>query len=537
MDESIGPFGNPDGSRTNIGELQKYFIPFSGSSVWGGLATDEKDLAARVLVGRKGSGKTVYLRRLNAYASDQQSIYADKIQRKLPTTETIIKFSQWCTERNLTEKWMEVWYAAVLRSLVSYFLHNSSLKPFVSADAAQNLTTNFKPLYRVPGSPLSIYSQVTEIIEGHHSREHISAYLKHFLWAELAYTLSEIIKESPPIALYLDAVDEEFAHAPMYWLRCQKGLFYQVMRFLQDSELGGRLHIFICIRDVVLASIYRSEHQSRYRNSPYIRILNWNYHAIRHFLETKIKALDDKFFIGDPKGGKNIYSMLGIKAIRNEKREIDEDIEVYILRHTRLLPRDIVIVGNMLCAEIQKSKAISNYLSVEDFVRKTISEAARIFGNEQLSICANQIISSFIPKHAAIQGYSESYIGNQEYTRGVAEDLKKLLRVINKDRFLFEDIDSMRDLVIEMWGHSMPDPLTPFSILWQNGLLGYTNEKKISVFFSEDMLDEFNFPYGKKNYVLHSCLIDSADLQSIGKHPVITFEAELGNVKNRNILL
>jgi hypothetical protein len=32
----------------------------------------------------------------------------------------------------------------------------------------------------------------------------------------------------------------------MYWLKCQEGLFYQVMRLLRDHKLGGRLHIVVC---------------------------------------------------------------------------------------------------------------------------------------------------------------------------------------------------------------------------------------------------------------------------------------------------
>ncbi len=42
----------------------------------------------------------------------------------------------------------------------------------------------------------------------------------------------------------------------MYWRRCQKGLFYQTMRLLRDHRLGGRLHLVICIREIVMSSVY-----------------------------------------------------------------------------------------------------------------------------------------------------------------------------------------------------------------------------------------------------------------------------------------
>ena len=107
----------------------------------------------------------------------------------------------------------------------------------------------------------------------------------------------EVLVDRPPLFFYLDAVDEEFSHAPMYWLRCQKGLFYQVMRFLRDSKLGGRLHIVICIRDVVLSSVYRSEHAPRYHGEPHIRILNWNSHSIRAFLRAKLERLSEDYLL------------------------------------------------------------------------------------------------------------------------------------------------------------------------------------------------------------------------------------------------
>ena len=44
----------------------------------------------------------------------------------------------------------------------------------------------------------------------------------------------------PPIYFFIDSVDEEYASAPMFWLQCQKGLFFRTMRFLRDSQFGGR---------------------------------------------------------------------------------------------------------------------------------------------------------------------------------------------------------------------------------------------------------------------------------------------------------
>lgn len=72
---------------------------------------------------------------------------------------------------------------------------------------------------------------------------------------------------------------------------CQKGLFYQVMRLLRDTRLGGRLHIFICIRDLTYASVFGSEHATRYLDPLHIRLLEWDSESIRYLFERKIERL------------------------------------------------------------------------------------------------------------------------------------------------------------------------------------------------------------------------------------------------------
>lgn len=151
----------------------------------------------------------------------------------------------------------------------------------------------------------------------------------------------------PPLFFYVDAVDEEFAHAPMEWHRCQKGLFYQVMRFVRDARLGARLHLVICVRDIVLSSVYQSEHASRYRNEPHIRVLDWDENSIEYFLRQKIDGLLAQYLCR-PHAADEMERWLGSSQIFNTRRRVKEDLMQYILRHTRLIPRDVVQLGNDL---------------------------------------------------------------------------------------------------------------------------------------------------------------------------------------------
>ncbi len=306
MPRSNIPFGDPDGSRADIIDILEDFVTFQDESVWGGIAMEGNDFSARVIAGRKGSGKTVYLRRLRAASDDENSIYSeayiDDIQQNLPNTELVVKFCQWFKAAHLTEKWRELWRRAILRSLYSHMMYGKKLRDFLSVDKKKELTEKYQKILPKSFTPLSIYSQVIDLIHQHNSGRHFTAFCNSSLWESLEYDLSEILRNAPPVYFFVDAVDEEFAHAPMYWLRCQKGLFYQAMRFLRDSKLGSRLHIFICIRDLVLASVFRSEHQTRYRNQPHIRILKWDKESIRYFLNEKVSNLDKSYFALSAKG-------------------------------------------------------------------------------------------------------------------------------------------------------------------------------------------------------------------------------------------
>jgi hypothetical protein len=64
--DPTGPFGNPDGSRAPIENILNNFVDFHGNPAFGALATRPDDATTRVIVGRLGAGKTVYLRRLRS---------------------------------------------------------------------------------------------------------------------------------------------------------------------------------------------------------------------------------------------------------------------------------------------------------------------------------------------------------------------------------------------------------------------------------------------------------------------------------------
>ncbi|MBI4910390.1 MAG: hypothetical protein HY820_42625 [Acidobacteria bacterium] len=516
--EKFEPFGAPDGSRASINV--GWFVSYGDPARWRGLASREDDLTARVFVGKKGSGKTIYLRRLQAWSShhEQRSLFATQVEQEPPSTEQIVRFGQWFQRTGvLTEKWSSLWRRAIQRSLASHILRNHALRDYTTQAFRDSLAADFKPILRPFVSHVSIYSQVQELISSHYSPKSMAAYLDHPMWADFESILRDKLHDLPTICYFLDAVDDSFNNAPNHWLRCQEGLFDQVRKLLQDSRIGSRLHVMVCLRDLVLAAVYKGEHATRVRNDPHVRVLNWGPEAIEYFLEQKLSQLPPELFLRSAEA-QTVENWLGIQEIENSRRNILEPIKRYLIRHTRMLPRDIVQMGNELCFLVVRIKNEGDSGQLAREIRRVVSVNAKLFGDEQITICANELTASSMPANASKHGYSEIYTGDVEYVRGVAGDLKDLIGKVGKDRFTASE---MRDAQ-QRCGEKFHAGADPFSILWRNGLLGYVDELRDGdeIFYSENY-PHYHLPLGHKQYVFHPIVIDSVSIAADGPKPVV----------------
>src|SRR5258707_1350021 len=501
--DPVGPFGNPDGSRADIEDVISEFVDFGGDPAYGHLATRANDSMVRVIVGKLGAGKTVYLRRLQDFQAHQDSVYADVPQQSLPKTEVVVKACQWFSDRVLVEKWMQIWERAIMRSLASHVLRRPELRQQLRDEQVDEMEQSYARLLDDFRRPRSIYSQVRDIINQRQTAHQLSTYLDDPAWDDLEDLLGEIVSRCKPIYFYLDALDEEFSHAPMYWLKCQEGLFLQVMRLLRDPKLGGRLHVVICIRDIVMSSVYRSEHAPRYYNEPHIRVLTWDRGSLLYLLQRKLQRLPPSLLMRRAASGPpTIGDWLGING---EWPGLDDDgpIEDYLLSHTRLIPRDIISLGNDLNEEVLRQKQAGHEGLSAEVLAKVVQRCAKRFGDSQLAQCANQISSDLMPKNAALHNYSELFTSTQAYINGVQEDVRSFVRMVGVDRFPRADLMALQEMA-DLHFEKATDLA---SVLWQNGLLGYIDEIGQRRFYSMGDVEEFHFPPDVGTYVLHPCLV------------------------------
>ena len=499
--DPVGPFGNPDGSRADIEDVISEFVDFNPA--YGHLATRANDSMVRVIVGKLGAGKTVYLRRLQDFQAHQDSVYADVPDQSLPKTEVVVKACQWFSDSVLVEKWMQIWERAIMRSLASHLLRRPELRQQLRDEQAEEIEKSYARLLDDFRRPRSIYSQVRDIINQRQTGYQLSTYLDDPLWDDLEDLLGEVIGQCKPIYFYLDAVDEEFGHAPMYWLKCQEGLFYQVMRLLRDHRLGGRLHVVVCIRDIVMSSVYRSEHAPRYYNEPHIRVLTWDRDSLLYLLGQKLQRLPPSLLMRRATSGPpTIGDWLGVDG-QWPGIDGEEAIEAYLLSHTRLIPRDIISLGNELSEEVLRQKHTGHESLPPAALAAVVQRCAKRFGDSQLAQCANQISSDLMPENAALHNYSELFTSTQAYISGVQEDVRSFVRMIGVDRFPRADLEALQE-VADLHFEKTTDLA---SVLWQNGLLGYVDEIGRRRFYSMGDVEEFHFPPDVGTYVLHPCLV------------------------------
>ena len=520
--DPVGPFGNPDGSRADIEDLISEFVDFGGNPAYGHLATRANDSMVRVIVGKLGAGKTVYLRRLQDFQAHQGSVYADVPQQSLPKTEVIVKACQWFSDRVLVEKWMQIWERAITQSLATFLLRRPELRQQLRDEEAEEIEKSYARLLGEFRRPRSIYSAVRDIINQQQTAHQLSTYLDDPLWDDLEDLLGEVVCHCKPIYFYLDAVDEEFSHAPMYWLKCQEGLFYQVMRLLRDHKLGGRLHVVICIRDIVMSSVYLSEHAPRYYNEPHIRVLTWDRGSLLYLLGQKLKRLPPTLLMRRATtGAPTIGDWLGINGDWTGP-DGDGTIEDYLLSHTRMIPRDIISLGNELSEEVLRQKQAGHAGLSAEALQGVVQRCAKRFGDSQLAQCANQISSDLMPKNAALQEYSELFTSTQAYISGVQEEVRSFVRMMGVDRFSRGDLTALQE-VADLHFEKATDLA---SVLWQNGLLGYVDESGRRRFYSMSDVEQFHFPPEAGTYVFHPCLVYAVGgIRQVREDPASTADA------------
>lgn len=496
-------FGNPDGAGLDEDELMHGYITNGGSPQ---ASTGNKIGKKHIIVGAKGAGKTFYLRKIREELSLQKKGYLLDIDREFPMSSQIKAFSREMPSGNRSEFWKEIWRMALMRALTSHLLENSDWN---HEDFDEELTKSLincrDHLFPEDKVPMLIGTAIKRIITEHPEKESIVNYVSKSDWNDLRFNIKKCVKKTENIYFFIDSIDEEYENNPKFWRFVQEGLFFEMLRLEQDKPFGDKVQLYVAIRDDIVASLVeRSQHGIYLGN---IQKLSWNWKEMKRFFSFKIQNLDDSLFILD-EGEKDIGRWLSITDIEDIWMGGRVDVMDYILDHTRLLPRDLVEMGNAL-AEIKFDQFDDSETSIEDAVQQCVQDKARSFGNELASICANRLHRELKPFLSRGQG---SYSSDQEYNASPRLVLLNLINDHLSKRMKWGDLEKFEARL----HNNMTDKThSVLNVLWQSGMIGYlaksSHGKMTEKFFDGD-ISGWELPQRKIGYVLRTCVAVAADI-------------------------
>ncbi len=498
------PFGNPDGSRADLKEIEYSFItdfPF-GIQI---NRCQEELLNKRVIVGAKGSGKTVYLRKIQSILKHNQDetktgIYVDElIDQNMNCTEKVIAFCDFYERDRLSEKWTQAWKVAILMSLSHKILFDPRLSAYIDDEERKAIQKHLKSAKFLFEDVVSVYQCMSSMLIVSDTVNKMNMLLNNLCWIELFNKIQKIIKKLPPIYIFLDAIDIEYEHSPLHWTSCQKGLFYAIMALLQDYTYGEKLHLIMSMRDNVFTSILKSEHATKFSKESHIFTLDWDESNIKDFLYRKIDKLDDCYFVA-PNDSKTVSSWLGISEIINERNET-EKIDDFIFRHTRLVPRDIINLCNEL-AKLHEKITNNPNINISEWVKEIVLRESEAIGDELITICAKNIRINTMHKHVAQYGCSEIYTSDKYFIEGTPAKLVGLLSKYKNLPMTFDMINCLNKTADKEFDADVH----LCDILWQNGALGFVDNDGKNHFYAQKFHGETLLPKYKNQYTFRSCI-------------------------------
>lgn len=513
------PFGPPDASGINFSELESTYVSVNGSETED--IYNSVDPGVRVIFGKRGSGKTLYLKTMRDKLLSQnsnnvkQATYLTEIDSSPPDSTLIVRVASWidCKKDDPDETWRTIWKTVILRTVISEVLFNKALKEYTSEKLKDELKNEFKKIIPRKQSSLPILTHLKSILKQFNSLRDLKNHLHLDDWDALEQELSEILLKLPPLYYFIDQIDDDFRNAPKQWLSCQYGLFAAIFRLVRQHSYGRRLHVVACLREFVYAYILDSQSVSKYLSEPKVKILRWDHEMTLRFLKRKISSLDKQYLINPKKQGV-CTNYFGYKLITSKNGYEDEKVLEYIIRHTMGMPRDVINIGNLFYEERGRHKDIyKNQIPLRIAVR----QAAKKIAKEQLSLATIMLISRWIYDGAVSDG---TYVFlTDENTRNQREQqLKNLILDIGSDRFTRIKMQN-RLKQIKKFGFEQGDDV--FNILFLSGLLGYedkdANGQNIQIFFSGSRDSQYSLPMEKNNYFFHTSLTDLLNVKPKGK--------------------
>lgn len=376
--------------------------------------------AIKVVVGRKGSGKTHILRVIeNAAQTSRRVIYSALDDNVLPKRleqqlDLIANHSQ------ARGYWSKLWRIAISLSIVIRlsaglaehterrsalrFLLDRNLVPEDTKIGQRTLIfqklTDYFQNYLVKGATFRLANVSQErgpgdllslLLEGISSPETFRNFIDHVDLKGLEQDVATLAGNFKPIHVIIDGVDEVSWHQPRMWLDFQVGLFDAVFFFSEAQRNSSWIAVTVAIRTFVYRAVMRSPHHDRVKH---MLSLDWTPDSALDFLDRRLLQIAGQHFADSNKlgGPRPMVDWLGFARVKSPRRENEEDVERYFLRHTRLSPRDLIRLFNLLCQRKNSLRTLGRAFDEGEF-RAVVEVIAAEVAEVMLKTAAEEIIA------------------------------------------------------------------------------------------------------------------------------------------------
>jgi hypothetical protein len=501
------PFGAPDGAT----ELRGRFVPLPEVPAYQPLIGGELDSSARLVIGRMGAGKSAYLSELRAAVEQRDDYVVASVESELPNVASIRAATEFF-DKDGPYFWKKTWRRAITRALASHLCHHEQLRGSVSPERLRELRDADTRLLAIDDFSRGVYEHVDEMLRDHNTRGRLRGFLSHEGWATVDRLVERALETSTvKIAFFLDAGEHECATEPLYWIKFQRGLFAQILSMAKQPAFAGKVHVVASIRDATYARIEMSSGDAK--DHPFVRVLDWTVESAHAFLRQKIQQLDKRYAMSDPER-EGIEGWLGRTTVRNKVRGIDEPVDDYLLRHTRLLPRDIVNLGNRISQQCVRERRLGATAVDEEALRDIVRLTAAEAGLDQLMACANVIATRRL-ELAGTEAERRAIVPDEDAVALMRDRLRDMVCRCRDEQVPGGRIEELRKEGEQRWGADID--IT--NLLWQHGLLGACRDRDEPPTFAalDYTRTSSTLPADALAYVFHPCLTDAADLRV--KHP------------------
>lgn len=349
-----------------------------------------------VLVGQRGLGKSFLL----AYRShhhrnaDKVATYIHphgghpkKLVERLTSLSGAIPEKHWLRSSNAADAWGAIWQVAILGLLVWRLCDDrSSLRGFKETFAGiQKLETAYAGLTdgqtetdsAHTGPPLQwFFGQVIESQSSNRaSMQQSLSLLLHIASSEWAVSIKHELnqRQRRRIALYIDNPDELVETSMVdVWVNVQQGLLLAIWKLRKGGVLTEELNIFASIRS---EAVFQRQHRDLKTALDLAIHLRYDHQTLENLFESRITLTDvgalkaPELLSSDP-----VTSFLGFPSyVHHDRRKpdglpVEERAISAIIRHTRLVPRELVVIGKAISsirAALRTTEEVKNAVNTE----------------------------------------------------------------------------------------------------------------------------------------------------------------------------